>query len=88
MRVLRQRDWEERERRIYQSLRGTSIRIDADGTLVLPCLAGKTLATLLEDPALEESVRKAAIERAVVALAEFHRLGFTHGDAMAENVDA
>ena len=27
-----------------------------------------------------------AIERAVVALAEFHRLGFTHGDAMAENV--
>ena len=86
VRVLRQRDWEEREQRIYQSLRGTSIRIDADGTLVLPCLAGKTLATLLEDPALEESVRKAAIERAVVALAEFHRLGFTHGDAMAENV--
>ena len=53
---------------------------------VLPCLAGETLATLLEDPALEESVRKRAIERAVVALAEFHRLGFTHGDAMAENV--
>ncbi len=86
VRVLRQRDWEEREQRIYQSLRGTSIRIDADGTLVLPCLAGETLATLLEDPALEESVRKTAIERAVVALAEFHRLGFTHGDAMAENV--
>ena len=86
MRVLPQRDWEERERRIYQSLRGTSIRIDADGTLVLPCLAGETLATLLEDPELEESVRKRAIELAVVALAEFHRLGFTHGDAMAENV--
>ena len=86
VRVLPQRDWEERERRIYQSLRGTSIRIDADGTLVLPCLAGETLATLLEDPELEESVRKRAIERAVVALAEFHRLGFTHGDAMAENV--
>ena len=29
---------------------------------------------------------KEGIERAVVALAEFHRLGFTHGDAMAENV--
>ena len=86
VRVLPQRDWEERERRIYRSLRGTSIRIDADGTLVLPCLAGETLATLLEDPELEESVRKRAIERAVVALAEFHRLGFTHGDAMAENV--
>jgi serine/threonine protein kinase len=86
VRVLPQRDWEERERRVYRSLRGTSIRVDAGGTLVLPCLAGKTLATLLEDPALEESVRKRAIERAVAALAEFHRLGFTHGDAMAENV--
>ena len=86
VRVLPQRDWEERERQIYWSLRGASIRIDAGGTLVLPCLAGETLASLLEDPAPEESVRKAAIERAVIALAEFHGLGFTHGDAMAENV--
>ena len=86
VRVLPQRDWEERERQIYRSLRGTSIRVDADGVLVLPFLAGHTLATLLEDPELEESIRKKAIERAVVALAEFHRLGFTHGDAMAENV--
>ena len=86
VRVLPQRDWEERERRVYRSLRGTSIRIDADGMLVLPCLAGETLATLLEDPELEDPARKRAIERAVVALAEFHHLGFTHGDAMAENV--
>ncbi len=86
VRVLPQRDWEERERRVYRSLHGASIRIDADGVLVLPCLAGETLATLLEDPELEESVRKRAIEWAVVALAEFHHLGFTHGDAMAENV--
>ena len=86
VRVLPQRDWQERERRIYRSLRGTSIRIDAGGILVLPCLAGATLAALLEDPELEESVRKRAIEQAVVALAEFHHLGFTHGDAMAENV--
>jgi tRNA A-37 threonylcarbamoyl transferase component Bud32 len=86
VRVLPQRDWEERERRIYRSLRGTSIRVDADRVLVLPLLAGHALATLLEHPELEESVRKRAIERAVVALAEFHRLGFTHGDAMAENV--
>ena len=49
VRVLPQRDWEERERRVYRSLYGTSIRIDADGTLVLPCLAGDSLATLLED---------------------------------------
>jgi tRNA A-37 threonylcarbamoyl transferase component Bud32 len=63
-----------------------SIRIDADGTLVLPRLAGQTLAALLDDPELEESVQKRAIECAVVALAEFHLLGFTHGDAMAENV--
>ena len=62
------------------------IRIDADGTLVLPCLAGETLARLLEDSGPEESIRKAGIERAVVALAELHRSGLTHGDAMAENV--
>jgi hypothetical protein len=86
VRVLPQRDWEERERRVYQMLFGTSIRIDGDGMLVLPCLAGETLSTLLEDPGLGESVRKRAIELAVVALAEFHHLGFTHGDAMAENV--
>ena len=49
-------------------------------------LAGETLATLLEIPELEEPVRKSAIERSVVALAELHHLGFTHGDAMAENV--
>jgi len=86
VRVLPQRDWEERERRIYRSLHGTSIQVDADGVLVLPLLAGHTLATLLEHPDLEESVRKRAIERSVVALAEFHRQGFTHGDAMADNV--
>jgi tRNA A-37 threonylcarbamoyl transferase component Bud32 len=86
VRVLPQRNWTERERHIYRSLRSTSIRIEADGTLVLPRLAGKTLATVLEDPELQESVAKMAIERAVVALAELHHLGFTHGDAMAENV--
>ena len=46
----------------------------------------RNAASLLEDAELEEPVRKRAIERAVIALAEFHRLGFSHGDAMAENV--
>jgi hypothetical protein len=86
VRVLPQREWEERECEIYRSVHGTSIRVDAGGVLVLPLLAGRTLAMLLEDPALEDSIRKRAIERATVALSEFHRLGFTHGDAMAENV--
>jgi serine/threonine protein kinase len=86
VRVLPQRDWEERERQLYQSLYGNSIRVDADGTLVMPCLPGKTLATLLEDSGLEESLRKSAIEHAAAALADLHRRGFTHGDAMAENV--
>ena len=84
--VLPQQHWEERERCIYQSTHGASIRTDPGGTLVLPCLAGETLAALLEDPALEQSLRKRAIELAAAALAEFHRQGFTHGDAMAENV--
>ena len=86
VRVLPQRDWEQRERRIYQRLHGASILADSDGTLVLPLLAGHTLATLLDDSELEESTRKRAMELAAMALADFHRLGFTHGDAMAENV--
>jgi len=85
-RVLRQREWEERERLVYESLYCTSIVIDTDGTLVLPHLTGTTLADLLERPALGDSSRKRAIELAVVALAEFHARGLTHGDAMAENV--
>ena len=86
VRVLPQRDWQDREDQIYRNLYGTSVRIDVDGTLVLPCLPGEPLAVLLEDPQLQESVRKKAIERAVVALTGFHQREFTHGDAMAENV--
>ena len=86
VRVLPQREWQERERRVYWSRHGTSVTTDADGTLVLPCFAGRTLATWLDDPELEESPRKRAIELAVAALNALHRLGFTHGDAMAENV--
>jgi serine/threonine protein kinase len=84
--VLPQREWEARERLIYGSLYGRSIQVDGDGVLVLPCLRGDTLATLLEVPQLEESKRQRAIALAVVALARFHHAGFTHGDAMAENV--
>lgn len=86
VRILPQREWEERERQVYRNLYRDSIRIDVDGTLILPCLAGETLAALLEDPGLEDSARMRIIELSVVALAGFHRLGFTHADAMAENV--
>ena len=85
-RVLPQRDWEARERHLHHRLRGAEIRVDADGTLLLPFLPGATLATLLEDPALDASRRARAIQLAVLALAELHRLGLTHADAMAENV--
>src|SRR5215216_5961206 len=70
--VLSQQDWANRERLLYQSLRGTSIGMHGGGTLLLPCLPGKTLASLLEEAQLDESVRKQAIELAVVALAELH----------------
>jgi hypothetical protein len=84
--VLPRREWEDRERLIYRGLHGTSVQVDGDGVLVLPCLYGETLATLLEDPQLDESGRSRAIQLAVVALVQFHDAGFTHGDAMAENV--
>jgi hypothetical protein len=69
--VLPQRDWVERERQMYQRLYGSSIRVADDGTLLLPHLAGSTLATLLENSQLDESIRKNAIELAVIALAKF-----------------
>ena len=86
VRVLQQREWEERERGIYRDVHGAAIRADAGGVLVLPLLAGQTLAALLDDPTLEELTRKKALAHAATALRDFHRLGFTHGDAMAENV--
>ncbi len=86
VRVLPQREWEGRERRIYRSLYDMSIEVEAGGVLVLPYLAEHTLAALLENPELEEPARTRAMELAAVGLAEFHRHGLTHADAMAENV--
>src|SRR5262245_20087315 len=42
VRVLPQREWQERELRIYRILRRASVRMDADGTLILPVLAEHT----------------------------------------------
>src|SRR5687768_6316534 len=86
MRVLPQREWVERERLLYDSLYGSSVRIDGDGVLVLPYLIGSTLAEVLEDPSITRAVRQRAIELSVRALVDFHQRGHTHGDAMAENV--
>jgi serine/threonine protein kinase len=84
--VLPQPEWEKREGELYQRLYNTSIRVDPRGALVLPFLEGETLASLLENPSISDSVRETAIELAVKALTALHELGFTHGDAMAENV--
>ena len=85
-RVLSHREWVERERELYETLYGASVRIDGDGAILLPHLGGVTLATLLEDPALGDEARRTAIERAVTSLAELHARDVTHADAMAENV--
>lgn len=86
VRVLPQREWEARERQIWEQLSRPSIRVEGSGTLILPRLPGETLATLLEDSRLERSTRAKAIELAVDALIALHAGGLTHGDAMAENV--
>ena len=85
VRVLPQREWVERERRLHRALRGTQVELEG-GTLVLPRLPGATLATILEDRQVPGAQRARAIELAVAALVALHRRGFTHGDAMAENV--
>jgi hypothetical protein len=86
VRLLVQREWEARERQLHHALRDDGIEVERDGTLVLPCLPGTTLAALLEDPSLGARGRRRAIGLAVAALADFHSSGLTHGDAMAENV--
>jgi hypothetical protein len=83
--VLPARDWQERERRVYRALDRLPVRLDGRG-LVLPRLPGEMLAAVLESPGLDESDRMQAIRLATLALADLHRLGFTHADAMAENV--
>ena len=49
VRVLPSREWAERERRMYDRLYRAPVRMDADGTIILPWLRGETLAALLED---------------------------------------
>jgi hypothetical protein len=85
VRVLPQREWEERERSLYATLGRAAIRIE-ERTVILPVLDGRTLADLLDDSDVTNALRLQAIEYAASALAAFHKLGFTHGDAMAENV--
>ena len=86
VRVLPARDWQERERRVYRALDRPPVRFDGGRGLVLPRLPGETLAGVLENQGLDDSDRAQAIRLATLALAELHRLGFTHADAMAENV--
>ena len=85
VRVLQQGEWEEKERLMYRTLHVASIRVDGR-TLVLPRLPGRTLAMLLEDASLDDASRQRGIALAAEALAQLHRRGHSHGDAMAENV--
>jgi hypothetical protein len=86
MHVLPQREWGARERELYERLYAATVRATPDRILILPVLAGDTLAALLERRTLGDATRVQAIGFAVRALADFHARGFTHGDAMAENV--
>ena len=85
VRVLAQREWEARELRLHRELRGTQVERQ-DGGLILPWLAGHTLAAMLERPDPPAQERTRSITLAVDALADLHERGVTHGDAMAENV--
>ncbi len=86
VRILPQREWQDNERRLYETLHGVSVRVESGGTLVLPFLTGHTLASLLEDHGTAPASRASAMRLAAAALADLHARGLTHGDAMAENV--
>ena len=86
VRVLPQREWEERERQVQ---RGSAARRFGS----MPAARSSCRVSLERRwrscwriRSWRSASGSRAIERAVVALAEFHHLGFTHGDAMAENV--
>ena len=84
--ILPQRSWEARERELHAALYQSVVVVEDDGTLVLPSLRGRILAQLLADPRVNGATRLRAVELAVLALAQLHARGFTHADAMAENV--
>lgn len=90
VRVLSQHEWEERESKLYLTLYHESVQIARPSfglsTLLLPFLPGVTLASLLDNSELDENIRTKSVALAAIALREFHAKGFTHGDAMAENV--
>ena len=71
---------------MYTILHGTSIRIDADGTLVLPCLAGRRWRHCWRIRRWRRRSGSAPSSSRSSPSPRFHRAGFTHGDAMAENV--
>lgn len=83
--LLPQRAWAARERQLYEDLYNARVAVEPSA-LLLPNLTGDTLATLLENPRITAPVRNMAIGEAARALAAFHRRGYTHADAMAQNV--
>jgi hypothetical protein len=85
MRVLSLREWEARERRIYGDLRYLSLPVTGNGCSSFHCSLGRRSRRGWR-PRAQQTDGIRAIELAVVGLAGLHRFGYTHGDAMAENV--
>lgn len=86
VRVLPYRQWVMRERELMAVLYGAPVRWEDNGSMTLPFLPGITLAALLEDADTAPSERRRGIVLATSALARLHDSGYTHADAMAENV--
>ncbi|HEX6693475.1 MAG TPA: hypothetical protein VF035_02110 [Longimicrobiales bacterium] len=86
VRVLPQRQWAKRERELMDALYGARVHWENNQSMTLPFLRGITLAALLESADTAESERRRGILMATAALAHLHGSGYTHADAMAENV--
>jgi hypothetical protein len=86
VRVLHQRQWAERERGLMAALYEAPVEWENNRSIILPFLPGVTLAALLEDADISATERRRAIVMATIALARLHDSGYTHADAMAENV--
>ena len=86
VRVLPNRRWAAHEQYMFARLYNMQVRTGAAGVLVVPRIEGRTLSSLLADEEVADDNRMRALALAVASLAYLHQRGFTHGDAMADNV--
>lgn len=94
IRILRDREWLQREKTIYNDLYNELIAVRPGGWLEVPCI-GEVLSVLLAKPAITDANKLKALTAVTLDLHRMHQMPveengkrrlFSHGDACARNV--